>query len=599
MPETAAELSNQNDLFGNLFRGTRPTTNSSSSYVTDTDPVQSEIGEKDIENHSESIPFQEILGQQIINRTARDAVNQQKPNDPAIESSNRKLFQEDIHEVNSSLFHETLVSGSPQRNAKNPNIPNSIGGESDGFSSLTKKGEKGFELNLSGTPVLDTIHSSDILPGTFREHTEPAFQNFSQNFPLKNGVVKVDVNVNIHNPLMIDVNHQNLFTSPFCGLEQRKIDIRKNNQFTNITSSDFLYNTEASIMQNLTDENAIRNNEGVGSNPSKNLKNLQKLDQSIPIVMQEPEFAGSDNAINIKELPTAFKSLAQNVSPENRFNTPRHEIDGQINGTEKQRENDLSKITSKVPSEHNDPGTSQKNEEWNLFDNFTQEESLSNPTPFDTHRQKTHSRYLFPLDTQTTTDGIQSNASNFTQNTEVFPAGGTKQSPSLEGHKDSVRHTFPESFNAGTEHAYNITDQLFQKISLIHHGDKSEIKLHLTPPELGSVKIHFTEENDEIGAKIFVENAEVKAVIENNAHRLKESVGANGVEIHKLEVHIQNNDAHKQKSSENSDSNNTHYRAGSQENRNGGQSDKERNVSNNSRTDAGINTSNLMVDYII
>lgn len=599
MPETAVELSNQNDLFGDLFTGTRPTTNSSSSYVTDTDSVQSEIGEKDIENYPESIPFQEILGQQIINRTARDAVNQQKSNHPALESSTRKLFQEDIHEGNSSLFHETLVSGSPQRNAKNPNILSSIEGESNGSSSLAKKDEKGFELNPSGTQVLDTIHSADIPPGTFSEHTETAFQNFSQNPSLKNGVVKVDVHGNIHNPLMIDVNHQNFFTPPFSGGELWEIAIRKNNQLSNITSSGFVFNTEASTMQNLTARNTIQNTEDVGLNPSKNLKYLQKLDQSIPTVMQETESAGSDNAINIRELPTAFKSLAQHVSPENRFNTPMPEIDDQINGTEKQRENDLSKITGKAPSEHDDPGTLQTNEESNLSDNFTQKDSLSNTTPFDTHIQKTHSRYPFSLDTQTTTDDIQSNASNFPQNTEVFSGSGIIQSPSLEGHKDSVGLTFHGSSNAGTEHTDNIMDQLFQKISLIHHGDKSEIKLHLTPPELGSVKIHFTEENDEIEAKIFVENAEVKAVIENNAHRLKESVAANGVEIHKLEVYIQNNDAHKQKSSENSDSNNPHYRAGSQEERNGGQSGKERNVSNNSQTEVGTNTSNLMVDYII
>ena len=67
------------------------------------------------------------------------------------------------------------------------------------------------------------------------------------------------------------------------------------------------------------------------------------------------------------------------------------------------------------------------------------------------------------------------------------------------------------------------------------------------------------EENDEIEAKIYVENAEVKAAIEKNAHHLKESVAANGIEIHKLEVYIQNDDANKQKLIENFDAYNPHH----------------------------------------
>ncbi len=37
-----------------------------------------------------------------------------------------------------------------------------------------------------------------------------------------------------------------------------------------------------------------------------------------------------------------------------------------------------------------------------------------------------------------------------------------------------------------------------------------------------------------------MENAEVKAAIQNNIHRLKESIATNGVEIHRVEVYVQN-----------------------------------------------------------
>ncbi|MFN3531117.1 MAG: flagellar hook-length control protein FliK, partial [Candidatus Brocadia sp.] len=562
--------------------------------------VQSEIGEKEIEYNIESIPFQEILGQQIINLTAQDAVNPQKPNHPAIESSTTKLLQEDIHETNSSVLHETLVSGSPQRNAKNPNILRSFEGENDSFSSLIGKGEKGFDLNPSGKQILDSIHSDDILPRTFIEHPETAVQNFSQNPSLKSGMLKENGNTNIHNPFILNSNHQNLPPSSFPEGELRKTEIRNNVTFHPHLN---LPSPKGREFDNLSGHDLpAPDGSGIGGRNVELLRNpvgLQKLNQSIPLTIQEPALAVSDNMITARELPTAFKSLAQDISQEKRPYTPMPEINNQTMVTEKHIENNLAKITSKIPSEHNVPGTSQTNEERSLSNNFAQKESASNSTPFDTHIQKTHSRYPFPPDTQIMTDDIPSNTTNFPQNTEVFLGNGTMQSPFLGGHKDSVSHTFRRGPTAGIEHTYNVMDQLFQKISLIHHGDKSEIKMHLTPPELGSVKIHFTEENNEIEAKIFVENAEVKAVIENNAHRLKESVASNGVEIHKLEVYIQNNDAHKEKFSENPDSNSQHFQARSQEDRNGGQSGNERNVSKNLQTEVSINTSNLMVDYII
>lgn len=600
MPETTAELSNQNDLFRNLFIGTRPTTNNSSSHVTDTDSVQSEIGEKEIEESIESIPFQEILGQQIINLTAQDAVNPQKPNHPAIESSATKLFHEDINGRDSSILYKTLVNGSTQRNANNPNILSSLEGRIDGFSSLTEKDEKGFDLNPSEKQILDVINSTNILSRTFIKHPETVVQNSTQNPSLENGVVNNHSNVNIHDPFALDINHQNLSPSSFPERKLRETDIRNNVTFHPHLNPPLSMGRE---FDNLSGHDLPASvGSGIGERDVELLRNLvglQKLDQSIPVTIQEPAFAVSDNMITARELPTAFKSLAQDISQKKRPYTPIPEINNQTLITEKHIENNLSKITSKAPSVHDIPGTSQTNGERGLFDNFAQKESASNPTPFGTYIQKTHSRYPSPTDTQIMTDDIPSTTTNFTQNTEVFRGSDTTQLLSIEAPKESLSSTHNKSFTAGIEHAYNIMNQLFQKISLIHHGDKSEIKLHLTPPELGSVKIHFTEENDEIEAKIFVENAEVKAIIENNAHRLKESVAANGVEIHKLEVYIQTNNEYKQKFSENRDSNNQHFQTKSQEDRNGNLSGNERNVNNNLQTEVSINTSNLIVDYII
>lgn len=601
MSETTVELSGQNDLFKNLFAGTGPITDKPGSPATDTDITQSGIAEKDAGDISEDIPFHEILGQQIINLTVHDVHNPQKSSHPAIESGAAELIQEGPNDgTDASMAHRTFMSDNQHGNTNDlAMLPASFEGEIDVFPSLTKKREKGFELNSSGLKISDTANSADILTVTFIEHTETAFRNSGLDMSLKSDAIRENGSKNIHTFIpAINQGNFSLSPLPFSESGLTETDVQKNVTFhPHLNLNTPLRRETDSLSGHILlppDGRWLREDTML-----QNTDDLQKMDQSISVTIQEPEFTGSGNVINIRELPAGFKSRAQNISTENRFNVPMPERNDQINATEKHLENDLSKIISKIPPEHNVPGTPQANEEWNLFDNITQKQNFSKFAPPEIHMQETHSGYPFPLDTQITTDGILSNATNFPQNTEVFSFSGATQPSSLDNRKDGVSQMFHRNFTGGIEHTYNIMEQLFQKISMINHGDKSEIRMHLTPPELGSVKIHFTEENDEIEAKIFVENAEVKAAIEGSAHRLKESVAASGVEIHKFEVYIQNNDANKEKSSENPDPGNPHYAPKSQDGRNGGQSGNERNVSNNLQTETGINTSDLTVDYII
>ena len=108
------------------------------------------------------------------------------------------------------------------------------------------------------------------------------------------------------------------------------------------------------------------------------------------------------------------------------------------------------------------------------------------------------------------------------------------------------------------------------------------------------------EENDEIEAKIYVENAEVKTAIEKNAHHLKESVAANGIEIHKLEVYIQNDDANKQKLTEYFDAYNPHHnQSPSQKGYDEDQILSKEDIPGNLQTETSASTTTLMVDYLI
>ncbi|HJW85568.1 MAG TPA: flagellar hook-length control protein FliK [Candidatus Brocadiaceae bacterium] len=185
-------------------------------------------------------------------------------------------------------------------------------------------------------------------------------------------------------------------------------------------------------------------------------------------------------------------------------------------------------------------------------------------------------------------------------NAFVSHGNNTIQTSSVEGSDGVMSYLRNDKTDATGQAQTDVMDQLFQRISLATHGDRSEIKMYLTPPELGKVKIHFTEEHDEVKAKIFVENAEVKATIENNIHHLRESIASSGINIHKLEVYLQNEDTGKQKSLEDFNANN--FGRQHQGQRHTGEG---RNYFGEGKTDDKVvnresvaNASNYIIDYI-
>ncbi len=185
-------------------------------------------------------------------------------------------------------------------------------------------------------------------------------------------------------------------------------------------------------------------------------------------------------------------------------------------------------------------------------------------------------------------------------NVSVSHGINTMQTSSVEGSDGVMSYLRNDRTDVAGQTQADVMDQLFQRVRLVTHGDRSEITLNLTPPELGKVKIHFTEEHDEVKAKIFVENAEVKSAIENNAHHLRESIASGGINIHKLEVYLQNEDTGKQKSLEDFNANNFGRQHQGQR-----QTGEGRNYFGEGKTDdkvvnreSGVNTSNYIIDYI-
>lgn len=598
MLESAMELPNKNDLLGILLASICQTRNNSDSQIVDAHGVQSETGD-DVSN-GYPLPFHEILGQKIINLKAHDMRNPEKASHPEPKLNTAELFQEDSEGMDLSALQQTPMSDRSQGNGKNSNI----------HSSFTQKSEEGSGQDTSGNQISNTILSVSILPETFLKYPQTNIQNADQNLSLWQDVADVNARFGIEISFLNNSNGEDSSLFPQTRGQTGGADTTKNEVFVDANISGILYNGETSLIHNQNVGNTLTRSDIFKSNPTQKPEQLQKMDMSIFNTMQESEITDSDrNAINMMKLPSAFKMLAQNVSTENMADTLMTEIDNPADIAERHSENDGSKTTNEVSPQDGILNTSQTNEEWDLFDRSESKQKTSEIAAHGTDIERTNSKVPFSLDNQMTKDDAQANSPDFQQKTAIFPGSDITPSSFPEGRNNNVSHTFHGSSPTEIKHTYSsIIEQFFKEIRLVNHGDKislvnyggrSEIKLNLTPPELGNVEIHFTEENDEIEAKIFVENAEVKAAIEDNVHRLKESVAASGLEIQKIEVYIQNDNASKEKSFNNSDAHNQPYQTRGQEWMNGDHSIDEDSIGNDVQKEISVKTSNVMVDYII
>lgn len=234
-----------------------------------------------------------------------------------------------------------------------------------------------------------------------------------------------------------------------------------------------------------------------------------------------------------REAHNALKSLLQTMVNEGRnsafsFNTP---MDAG-NSTEKNETKDAGtkEQTASPLNTSSGSGSFQRNEEGNSSGNLSQQGKDTFAFAPNNQQEKT------PV------NNSQLNNFDFRQNiSEPLTGSATTILSSAENQKNVASPLFQGNTPAGTNTLQNnVMEQLLENIKTLRNGNTSEIKLQLTPPALGTVRLHLTEENDEVRAKIYVENAEVKAAIQNNIHRLKESIATNGVEIHRVEVYVQN-----------------------------------------------------------
>lgn len=559
MPETSVGLSD-NSLLGNLIATTRPSVSNQGAQTSSINPVQSDPESDDGENNIDNIPFQEILGQHMQNSNIPDTLHSPLPNTPVVASANTGLTQPPVTETNPSLFFNQTQNTTETASALQKMLAQRPGIPLHGFRSnpSSGSGKTAESADLNTYPPAPNILNRDIPTSPF---VPPAQRGKGWGFEETKGSRELPENQSIET------------SSPVPMFSAGKL---------------FPYDINIAHTPAKADSFTL--------NPLNNPENPQIIGDSLIDDMQQ--FNPSE--VNMRELPEAYKLSAQNISPKNKRGTESTTVSNSSNPSEQHTESSLSEINGAVSSHQGISCASQSDEKSNAFGNSTREGNAPDTASSDAQVHKTNNGAHFSLGSQTDGNNAQSSASDFQHNTHASVNNSAPLSPSSADDKTTNPLMYGSS-KPGVEHTQeNIMEQIFQKIRLTTHGDRSEIKLSLTPPELGSVKIHLTEEHDEIRAKIFVENAEVKAAIENNAHHFKESVASGGIEIHKLEVHIQNDDAYRQNLVDNSDAyNQPHSHAHGQEWRGDERIHNEEEATNTIQTEHSNHTSDLTVDYII
>ncbi|NOG85805.1 MAG: hypothetical protein HND49_18745 [Planctomycetes bacterium] len=85
----------------------------------------------------------------------------------------------------------------------------------------------------------------------------------------------------------------------------------------------------------------------------------------------------------------------------------------------------------------------------------------------------------------------------------------------------------------------DMSDHIAQRAKLFLQGGKSEVRLQLSPPELGNLKLEFSVVDDVIEAKISVEKSMIKEIIEKDIPRIRELLSQTDIDIGRLDVLLQ------------------------------------------------------------
>lgn len=115
----------------------------------------------------------------------------------------------------------------------------------------------------------------------------------------------------------------------------------------------------------------------------------------------------------------------------------------------------------------------------------------------------------------------------------------------IAGNKSDSLTTAQKAYNIVSSSVTRIQvealmQNLAAKTAIILHDGGSELRMKLTPPELGQMKLSFMIEDSLMRGKIIVETPEAKMFFEQNIDNLRESLAQSGVTLGGVDVELSN-----------------------------------------------------------
>jgi flagellar hook-length control protein FliK len=137
---------------------------------------------------------------------------------------------------------------------------------------------------------------------------------------------------------------------------------------------------------------------------------------------------------------------------------------------------------------------------------------------------------------------------NQSANAEFDFSSNTVNNSQKTRQETNFSNTLSQVNNSGKplgELGNDVADNIIKNAKLYTQGGKSEVKVQLSPPELGTIKLQFKVENDVLETKITVERSGIKDVIEKDIPRLRELLSSADIDVGKLDVSLQDKENNK------------------------------------------------------
>ncbi len=316
----------------------------------------------------------------------------------------------------------------------------------------------------------------------------------------------------------------------------------------------------------------IINSPGLSEAPSDTKEENTMLQSSRLSAASESTLSKTKANITGKQdlIPTTEKTNSNPLSDSNKISSNKIlDLNSLPNTSPQTNENANNKIDEILKGQHQNKGSaSTSNSDKNLLTQQGQVqpqlEGEETPKIFEASTKTVDSKPVKLSDNTTLTGNnnintpesvMQSNTSsnnstsnNQGANTDIDFSSNTVNNSQKIRQETNFSNTLSQVNNSGKplgELGNDVADNIIKSAKLYTQGGKSEVKVQLSPPELGTIKLQFKVENDVLETKIIVERSGIKDVIEKDIPRLRELISSADIDVGKLDVSLQDKENNK------------------------------------------------------